>query len=295
MKQRIILFLKGMAMGGADVIPGVSGGTVALISGIYEELIGSIRAVDLIALKLIISGQFKAFWQRINGAFLINVFAGVAVSIFSLAKLITWLLATHPIPVWSFFFGLILVSAFYVIPKERSWLNYSMVAVGAILAYVVTALSPANTPEALWFVFLSGAIAICAMILPGISGSFILLLLGKYEFILGAVKSLDLVIIAVFVLGCLLGIILFSKVIHWLLSHYHTATLATLAGFMLGSLNKIWPWKIEEGVTFVNIDPFTYAEKFGVSSQLYLAIGACFFGVILIFLLEKIGAQLQKK
>lgn len=279
-------------MGGADVIPGVSGGTIALIAGIYEELIHSIKSVDAVALKLLLKLDIKGLWQRINGAFLVNVFAGVLISIFSLAKLITYLLEVHPIPVWSFFFGLILISAYFVMPRTRGWADYLSLFVGAVLAYLITSLTPGDTPEELWFIFISGAIAICAMILPGISGSFILLLLGKYEFVLDAVKTLDLSIIVVFAAGCAVGIISFSKVIHWLLLHYKGVTLSLLAGFMLGSLNKIWPWKDESGDVFVNLSPNDFTAVTDQPNQLYLAIIFFSLGIIIVGGLEWLGKKL---
>ncbi|RED92842.1 putative membrane protein [Marinoscillum furvescens DSM 4134] len=280
-------------MGGADVIPGVSGGTMALITGIYEELIDSIRSIDATALKLLLGFQIAALWRHINGSFLVNVFAGVLISIFSLAKLITFLLENHPIPVWSFFFGLILISAFYVLPRQRDWRAYIFLVVGVVIAYTITSLAPAETPTALWFIFLSGAIAICAMILPGISGSFILLLLGKYEYVLGAVKSFDLGVIVVFALGCAIGIVTFSKLIHWLLHHQKVATLSILAGFMLGSLNKIWPWKLVEENSFVNLSPQQFELITGQPNQLSFAIICAVAGVVIVVALERFGSKMS--
>lgn len=280
-------------MGGADVIPGVSGGTMALITGIYEELIDSIRSVDGAALKYLLNFKLAELWRHINGAFLLNVFAGVLISIFSLAKLITYLLANHPIPVWSFFFGLILVSAFYVLPAQRDRKAYVFLVLGALIAYVITSLAPAETPTALWFIFLSGAIAICAMILPGISGSFILLLLGKYEYVLEAVKSFDLGVIVVFALGCAIGIVAFSKLIHWLLNHQKVATMSILAGFMLGSLNKIWPWKLLEENNFVNLTPTQFESITGQPNQLSFAIICAVLGVVIVVALERVGSKMS--
>lgn len=283
------------------MIPGVSGGTIALITGIYEELIDSIKSVDATALRLLLKFELRELWQRINGTFLVTVFAGILISIFSLAKLITYLLENEPIILWSFFFGLILVSAFYVMPRERKVAAYVFLTLGIIAAYSITTLSPANTPEAYWFIFISGAIAICAMILPGISGSFILLLLGKYEYILDSVKSFDILTILVFGLGCVVGLISFSKFIHWLLQHYKVSTLAMLAGFMLGSLNKIWPWKLddsgriwstESNSDFINISPSTFTSLTGAPNQLYLAITFCLLGIAIVVVLEWIGRKL---
>lgn len=278
-------------MGGADVIPGVSGGTIALISGIYDELLNSIRSIDGEALQLLFKGQIKALWIRINGWFLVNLFAGILLSIFSLARLITWLMENRPIPLWSFFFGLILISAFYVLPKKRTWRTPISFVAGAVIAWLITTLSPAETPDGLWFIFLSGAIAICAMILPGISGSFILLLLGKYEYVLSAVKSLDLLVIVVFAAGCLIGLVSFSKLLHWLLHRHFETTMATLAGFMLGSLNKIWPWKELTESSFINLSPATYTQLTGQPNHLYLALAFFVLGIVIVISLEWLGKK----
>ena len=240
-----VLTLKGLGMGAADIIPGVSGGTIAFITGIYEELINSIRSVNLKALKLLFTFRFNGFWEHVNGTFLLSVVTGIFISIFSLSRLIEYLLITYPIFIWSFFFGLILASSVVILRGIRGW-NYALVIAlisGILLAYLITSVTPGETPEAYWFVFLSGAIAICAMILPGISGSFILLLLGKYQYILNAVNELSFDILLVFVAGAAVGIIAFSNFLGWLLKHAHNITVVLLAGFMLGSLNKIWPWK----------------------------------------------------
>lgn len=202
-KNYLLLVLRGCAMGAADVIPGVSGGTIAFITGIYEELINSIRSIDLKALRLLGSFQLKEFWKHINGNFLISVVAGIAISIFSLAKLMKYLLETHPLYIWSFFFGLIIISALMVSKEVKKWDLFAITSliVGAVLAYTITVLTPTSTPETWWFIILSGAIAICAMILPGISGAFILLLLGKYEFIITAVSEFNIPVLITFLSG----------------------------------------------------------------------------------------------
>ena len=241
----ILLALKGCAMGMADVVPGVSGGTIAFISGIYEELLDSIRKVDTTALKLLLKGRFADFWRHINGNFLLSVLAGIAIAIFSLARLMTYLLTNHPIAIWSFFFGLIIASAVLVARQVGHW-NWKTLlsfAVGAAVAWWITIATPTETPNDWWFVMLSGAIAICAMILPGISGAFILLLLGKYQYIMQAVVDLNIPVMAIFVVGVAIGIISFSHLLSWLLKHWHDLTVALLMGFMVGSLNKVWPWK----------------------------------------------------
>lgn len=244
-KNYLSLLLKGCAMGMADVVPGVSGGTIAFISGIYEELIGSIRSIDATALRLLLRLRFAEFWPRINGGFLLAVAAGIGISIFSLARLMTLLLESYPIPTWSFFFGLIVASALLVSRSVGRWnaASCAALAAGIAAAWWITEVTPAETPDTWWFVMLSGAIAICAMILPGISGAFILLLLGKYQFILQAVGELNIPVLALFLAGAVAGIVSFSHLLSWLLRHWHDVTVATLMGFMIGSLNKVWPWK----------------------------------------------------
>ncbi len=239
MKQKrnyLLLILRGCAMGAADVVPGVSGGTIAFITGIYEELINSIKNIDLQALKLLFSFRFADFWKKINGNFLISVVAGIAISIFSLARLMTWLLENHPIYIWSFFFGLIIASSVLVAKEIRQWniLTVIALAAGICAAYIITVMTPAETPDSWWFIILSGAIAICAMILPGISGAFILLLMGKYTYILGAVSNLNIGVLLLFIIGAAAGIISFSHLLSWLLKNYHNLTVSLLTGFMLG-------------------------------------------------------------
>ena len=300
-----LLILKGMAMGAADVVPGVSGGTIALIAGIYEELIFSIKSINLKALKLLFAGKLAAFWKTINGNFLLSVLLGIVISIFSLSKGLTFLLHHYPILVWSFFFGLIIASAIYVAQTIKTWNVGAVVAgiAGIVIAYFITVISPTEANTSWIYIFFSGVIAICAMILPGISGSFILVLLGMYQFILGAVVDLNIPVLLVFVAGAAIGIIGFSNVLSWLLKKYHTLTIALLAGFMVGSLNKIWPWK-EVTESFIdrhgevrplaekNILPTTYENLTGNESLLWGAIFFLVVGFVLIFVIE--GATKKK-
>lgn len=232
-------------MGAADVVPGVSGGTIAFITGIYEELINSIKSIDLQAARLFFTGRWKAFWTKINGNFLLAVFAGIFISVLSLARLLEYLLEHQAILIWSFFFGLVLASSYVVSRKISNWEYVKVVAlVGGIgIAFYITSVTPTTTTDARWFVILSGGLASCAMILPGISGSFILLLLGKYSFALHAVNERILLDLAMLGVGALAGLILFANLLSWLLKKYHDITIAVLVGFMIGSLNKIWPWK----------------------------------------------------
>lgn len=244
-KDYALLTLKGIGMGAADVVPGVSGGTIAFIVRIYEELINSIKSINLQSLKLLFSGKLKAFWQAINGNFLFSLVLGIGISIFSLARLITWLLVAYLVLVWSFFFGLVLASTWLVSKDVKKWTLVTILCfiVGAVIAWYITVATPAETPTNLLFIFLCGAIAICAMILPSISGSFILVLLGKYFYIMEAVKNVDLTVILVFIAGACVGITSFARILSFTLKRFHDITIAVLAGFMLGSLNKVWPWK----------------------------------------------------
>lgn len=241
----LITFLKGVAMGAADVVPGVSGGTIAFITGIYDTLLESIRRINPSLVSIIKKDGFKAAFQHINGIFLVALFSGILFSIATLAKLISWLLERHPIPLWSFFFGLILVSVFHMLKqvqtKSISRLIFLLFGVG--FAYAITVLHPLELEPSSLNILIVGAVAICAMILPGISGSFILLLLGMYAPILGAVKSLEINILLLFALGCICGLLSFSHLLSWLLNRFRDITLVFLTGLMIGTLPKIWPWK----------------------------------------------------
>jgi len=303
-KDYIIIAMKGMGMGAADVVPGVSGGTIAFITGIYEELIESIKSINLNAIKLLLKFKIKDFWKAINANFLISIILGIAISFVSLAKLIKYLLEQHPILIWSFFFGLIVASAVVVTKKITEWKLRSIIAllIGIGIAYMVTVVTPAETPNAYWFLFLSGALAICAMILPGISGAFILLLLGKYEFVLSALSQLKLDVIAVVGLGAVTGLLSFSNLLSWLLHKYHNMTIALLSGFMIGSLNKVWPWKeplstftdrygVEKPLPQGNILPQTFENLTGQQANLLAAIGLAILGFALIIVMEKFSPE----
>ena len=257
-KDYLMVGVKGACMGAADVIPGVSGGTIAFITGIYDEFVGSIAKVDSEAVKLLFKGKIRDFWKHINGWFLLSVIAGIGVSVVSLAGLMQMLLSDYPIQTWAFFFGLIVASSIFILRGISGWkaLDLGLVVLGVVLGVTVCTLSPTETPDALWFIFISGAIAICAMILPGISGSFILLILGKYQYIMGVITGLvsgvevgrNLMILAVFLVGAVVGILGFSKFLHWLLARWNKETLIVLAGFIIGSLVKVWPWSNTEAI-----------------------------------------------
>lgn len=295
-------------MGSADVIPGVSGGTIAFIMGIYEELLHSLKSIDLEAFKFLLRFKIADFWKKINGNFLLSILLGIVTSILSFAKLMTYLLETHPIQLWAFFFGLILISSPLILRNVKKWTIGTVLSflIGIVIAYVITILSPAETPEALWFILIAGALAICAMILPGISGAFILLLLGKYEFIIKSLLDVNIPVILVFVAGCVAGLLSFARLLSWILDRYHNITIALLAGFMLGSLNKVWPWKEvlsyrldSSGKQIPAFDrsifPGHYMEKTGNDPKVFQAILLMALGIILVVLIEKIAARLKTK
>ena len=242
---------KGACMGAADVIPGVSGGTIAFIMGIYDQFVGSIASINAEAVKLLFSGKFKAFWKHINGNFLLALILGIGASIVCLAGLMQMLLSDYPIQTWAFFFGLIVASSIFILKGIKGWRvrDGFFILLGIVLGVTICTLSPTQTPDARWFIFLSGALAICAMILPGISGSFILLILGKYEYIMSTITGLfsgefasNFLILCVFLIGAVVGILGFSKFLNWLLARWNKETLIVLAGFIIGSLVKVWPW-----------------------------------------------------
>ena len=299
-KDYAIISLKGLGMGAADVVPGVSGGTIAFISGIYEELINSLKSFDLATVKLLFSDGLSVFWKKINGDFLAALFLGIAISILSLAKVIKYLLAEHPILIWSFFFGLIIASSLMISKQINKWDIKAIIGLlfGTALAYYVTIATPAETSTELWFIFLSGMLAICAMILPGISGAFILLLLGKYEFIVNSLSEINIKVIVTFILGCGVGLISFSHLLGWLFKKFHNMTIAILTGFMIGSLNKVWPWKLtltnrinSHGETIPVTQQSILPNDFVGESLILAAIGMAIVGFVLIYLLEKFSPE----
>ncbi len=301
LKDYIIISLKGMAMGAADVVPGVSGGTIAFISGIYEELLNSISSFNLSLFSVLKNEGFKKVWKMVNGRFLLALFIGICISVLSLAKLIENLLENHPILIWSFFFGLVLASIIYIAKQIKLWniKCYLYLIFGLIFAYYITTLNPVISQNSSpWFLFLAGMIAICAMILPGISGSFILVLLGAYKPILNAINTKDFFSVVIFMAGAILGLLTFSRVLKWLFSKYKNYTLALLIGFIAGSLNKIWPWKetiswrtnskgIEVPFNTTSVSPLS----FDGDSKLLMAGLLAIIGFGLILLLEKLAVK----
>ena len=295
-----IISLKGIAMGAADAVPGVSGGTIAFISGIYEELINTISNVNINLFKTLFNKGFKAFWKQLNGSFIVALLSGIIVSYVSFMRLAKYLIENQPVLIWSFFFGLIIASIYFVGKQITKWnaVTYSGLFVGAIIAYYISTLSSmANNDNGL-FLFLAGALAICAMILPGISGSFILVILGAYKTLSDALHDFDFKKIAIFAGGALLGLLSFSHLLKWLFKHYHNLTLAILTGFIFGSLNKVWPWKktltwhlnskgIKEPLLEKSISPFSYHGD----NHLAFAIALMIIGFFTIFIIERLGSK----
>ncbi|MCL1040496.1 MULTISPECIES: DUF368 domain-containing protein [Shewanella] len=303
----LLTYFKGMAMGAADVVPGVSGGTIAFITGILHPLLDSIRKVNPSLLGMIRQQGIKAAFMHINGPFLLAVFGGILTSIFTLAKLITYMLHNHPIPVWSFFFGLILISVVHMLRQVNGFSvgRLLLFALGVAFAWGITVLHPIDMQMNTLNVFIGGSIAICAMLLPGISGSFILLLLGLYTSVLGAAKSLDIPVLLTFASGCVFGLLSFSHLLSALLRKYHDATLIFLTGLMLGTLGKIWPWKqvltwrensAGEQVPLLeqNLSPMSFEQLTGQPSQLALAICAMLLGIALVGGLEYFAGAKDK-
>ena len=298
------LALRGMLMGAADAVPGVSGGTIAFMTGIYEELIFSLKQCGFTALKMLFQEGLKAAWQHINGGFLLTLFSGIIISILTLSRVVLYLLANHPILLWSFFFGLILAAVWSLIRHIDKWeiCTFTTFLIGTVSAFFITTITPTTIETSPLIVFLSGMIAICAMILPGISGSFILLLLGMYAPMLIAVKELQLATLCIFAIGCVAGLLSFSHVLSWMFKYYKTMTLALLGGFMLGSLNKVWPWKqtIEsvidrhgKEIPLVqnNILPHTFETLYTQPAYIWYAITLMLFGLGMVIVLEKISQK----
>ncbi len=310
--QYLIVTAKGLAMGVADVVPGVSGGTIAFISGIYEELIETIHNIDLGFFKIWKKEGFLKAWKHYNLSFLLALFSGVFISIISLAKLITWLLDVYPIMVWSFFFGLVIASIVFVGKQITNWrlAVIGALLVASVLSYLITIADPIGSPESTWFLFLAGFIAIIAMILPGISGAFILLLMGAYTAVIGIVTQLGegmttlnsslflsaLGKLLIFGLGAIIGLKMFSRVLNWMFKHHKNLILAVLTGFMVGALNKIWPWKevlqyrmnhAGENIPF--IERSILPQNYEGNPQILYAIFFAIIGFLTIFLLEKLA------
>lgn len=313
----LIITLKGLAMGAADVVPGVSGGTIAFISGIYQELIDSINNVNISVLKTLKKDGLKAAWKQVNGSFLLALLTGIGISILTFSKIITHLLETQPILVWSFFFGLIIASITLIWKEITSWklVDILFLLIGITVSYYITIARPVSSPDSYWYLFLSGFIAIIAMILPGISGAFILLLMGSYETVIGTINTFReglttanseiltqaLLKLGVFAVGAIIGLKSFSKILHWMFEHHKNTTLTLLVGFMVGSLNKVWPWKQvletrinSHGEVVPYIDQSILPQNFDGDPKIVMAIVLAILGFVLIFGMEKMASKLGK-
>jgi len=310
----LVIAFKGIAMGAADVVPGVSGGTIAFISGIYEELIESINKVNLGVFKVWKKEGFKTAWKSINGNFLLALFSGIAISILSLAKLIKWLLHNEPVLLWSFFFGLVLASILYIAKQIKGWSTKIILAIiiTSVLSYFITLAEPFASPDSPFYLLFCGFIAIIAMILPGVSGAFILLILGAYQTAIDTINNLveglstgnmDLfkdaflkfILLAV---GAVIGLKVFSKALNWMFKHHKNLTLAILTGFMIGSLNKIWPWKKilktrinSEGTEVTLLDKSILPTSYDGDNQLIMALIFIVVGFAAILILEGLGKK----
>ena len=295
----VIIGLKGMAMGAADVVPGVSGGTIAFISGIYEELITSINNIKPSVFKTLKNEGFKSFWEALNGNFLLALFSGISLSVFSLANFLSWLLENQPVLLWSFFFGLVLASVFLIGKQIGKWslTNVLFLLGGATVAYIITTLPVNENVAGLPFLFLSGALAVCAMILPGISGAFILVLLGSYKTILDGVHERDVVLVITVVLGAVFGLLSFARLLKWMFKKFKDLTLALLTGFIIGSLAKIWPWKevLRSKIFDDKVIPVEekniWPTQFDGDPQILWASALAVLGFSLIFILERVASK----
>lgn len=300
----VSVFFRGMAMGAADIVPGVSGGTIAFITGIYFRLLEAISGLPEAALNHLFKGRFRAFWQACDGSFLLVLLAGILASIATLASAITYALDEHPIPIWSFFFGLIVASVWHVSRQVRSPKAILLLpfAGGVVFAWWVTTLAGMPQQPSLLLFFGAGALAICAMILPGISGSFILVILGMYAPVLGAIRAPDLAILGMFAVGCLIGLLSVARLITWAFSRFHDLVLAVLIGFMVGALNKVWPWKEtlswrtnssgeQVPLNEASVSPFGYADLVGQDPKLLLACLFMAAGLALVLAVEWVGRR----
>jgi len=306
MREYIGLFFKGVGMGAANVIPGVSGGTIALITGIFEKLIHSIKSFDLVALKFLFSGKVKRFAEHVNLDFLIAVFLGIAVSIFTLAKLLGFLFDNYPIYIWSYFFGLILASVYFVGRRvEKITVGVVIIFIlGALVALAITLLTPATPNGDFYYLFLCGIVAICSMILPGLSGSFVLILMGNYELVfIEGVNDLDAKILGPVILGAIIGLIAFSHLLSWIFRKFKDLTISLLTGFILGSLGVLWPWKEniyrtdELGNILIKhsgepvVQGYERVLPETLNLEVVIAVGLMIIGVLSILLIEKMAEE----
>jgi putative membrane protein len=304
MRELATIYLRGLAMGVADLIPGVSGGTIALVTGIYDRLIGAFAAMDLNALRLFLRGDWRGAWRAVDGSFLVSLLCGIATSVLSLASVLAHLLETAPHLVWALFMGLILASILHMVRSIAGWrpIHALWLLAGAVVAWWLTHLGAVEVNATPGWVALCGMLAICAWILPGISGSFILLVLGMYEHIIDAVRSLDFPVLLTFALGCGCGLLAFTHVLRWGLRHYHGPIMGVLTGFLVGSLPLLWPWKLvtayavspsgrRHAIEQELLMPRQYAELAGQDPQLIACVLLAVTGFLLVLALELLGSR----
>jgi len=307
-QHRLLLFLRGVAMGAVDLVPGISAGTIAFVTGIYEELIHSIKSFNLDALKTLKNQGFVAAWKHINGEFLLILLSGILFSLFSLAGLMRYFLEVFPLQLWSFFIGLIIASVIYLLRQHRpqKLFEFALLGVGIVVAYSLSISSAVSVEGTYLSLFLAGSIALCAMILPGISGSFILVLLGLYPVFINALVNVELDFLLTFAAGGVIGLMLFSRLLSWLLDHYKNAVIATMCGFLIGSLSILWPWKqVTSSVVSAtgslqvtgstNVSPQSYQDIVGQDPYTLACVILCLSGLFIVLTIEMIGVKLKNK
>lgn len=293
------IYLRGFAMGAADVVPGVSGGTIAFITGIYARLIGAISSVDAEFFRRVTRLQWRQAWHHLDASFLVCLFGGILSSIVSLSHLVSYLLAHHEVLVWSFFVGLVLASSIVLLRDidHWQWAKVALLIVGIVAALLINMLRPTQVDPSLGYIFVCGMIAICAMLVPGISGSFLLLIFGVYAAVLEAIKSFDLTVIAVFASGALIGLLSFSKLLNWALARAQSHIFALLTGFLVGSVSLIWPWKIAtdefmgDEPRMANVWPAEYSAHTGEPAQMFVALALATAAVAIVLVLGRVKPQ----
>ena len=307
-QHRLLLFLRGVAMGAVDLVPGISAGTIAFVTGIYEELIHSIKSFNIDALKTLKNQGFVAAWQHINGEFLLILLSGILFSLFTLAGLMRYFLEVFPLQLWSFFIGLIIASVIYLLRQHRpqKLFEFALLGVGIVVAYSLSISSAVSVEGTYLSLFLAGSIALCAMILPGISGSFILVLLGLYPVFINALVNVELDFLLTFAAGGVIGLMLFSRLLSWLLDHYKNAVISTMCGFLIGSLSILWPWKqVTSSVVSAtgslqvtgstNVSPQSYQDIVGQDPYTLACVILCLSGLFIVLTIEMIGVKLKNK
>jgi putative membrane protein len=307
-QHRLLLFLRGVAMGAVDLVPGISAGTIAFVTGIYEELIHAIKSFNLDALKTLKNQGFVAAWHHINGEFLLILLSGILFSLFTLAGLMRYFLEVFPLQLWSFFIGLIIASVIYLLRQHRpqKLFEFVLLGVGIVVAYSLSISSAVSVEGTYLSLFLAGSIALCAMILPGISGSFILVLLGLYPVFINALVNVELDFLLTFAAGGVIGLMLFSRLLSWLLDHYKNAVIANMCGFLIGSLSILWPWKqVTSSVVSAtgslqvtgstNLSPQSYQDIVGQDPYTLACVILCLSGLFIVLTIEMIGVKLKNK